>query len=61
MDSEAKFWLTLWLAIAVCFCVMVTGITVGAMQNNKLYYAAMNECIKAGGVWLPINAGGCSK
>lgn len=61
MEPEAKFWLGLAFAVSLGFSALVACITVGTIQTDRMYYDSLDKCIAAGGVWLPINMGSCSK
>lgn len=60
MDSEAKFYTTLVLAVLVGFSVLVGGFVAGHINSNEKYYAAVTDCTAAGGQWMPVsNVGTC--
>ena len=37
MDSESKFWLTLWTMVGICITVVVVSLCITDLKENKLF------------------------
>ncbi len=52
MNSENIF----TIAAAITLCVLFICFTVGQINGNSYYYKSLDNCVTAGGTWVPTQS-----
>jgi hypothetical protein len=54
MDSEGKFWISIWLIVLTAFLALVAAFSYGNREANIEYAKAQSECVARDGSWIPL-------
>lgn len=53
MVSEGQFWFGFWCITVAGAVLLAIIFSLATIHSNRQYYQAYNECLTAGGSWIP--------